>query len=90
MTPAEKEREAKTAWPNIGLYGDAITRASKGRLRVQVPPYSHNREERVLRLEVRNKEGVSCTITIPSERTPEEVALVALDRWRMLTGEDYR
>ena len=89
MTPAEKELEAKTAGPNIGLYGGAITRVSKGRLRVLVPLSGHNPEERVLRLVVRNKEGVSHAITAPSEMSPEKVSRIVLELWLMLTGEDY-
>lgn len=82
-----EEQEAKTAGPNIGLYGDAITRASEGRLRVLVPLSRHDREERMLRLVVRNKEGVSHTITAPSEMPPEKVSWIVLELWLMLTGE---
>lgn len=85
----EEAREAAAAGPNIGLYGDAIVRASEGRLRVLVPLSRHDPDGRMLRLVVQNKEGTNHAITVSSEMSPVKASWIVLELWLMLTGENY-
>lgn len=76
----EDAQEAASG-PNIGLYGDEITRSSNGELRILTPSSSFDPESGMLRLTVRHRDGLTFKMLFPKDTSAREAAELALFLW---------
>ena len=72
---------------SIGLYADALFRASDGGLRVVVPMSrveadSFDKRQRVAVLTIKRKNGIASVVTVPDGRPPQKIAAMIMNWWR--------